>query len=292
MKWFNNPASLEELKAQYKRLALANHPDRGGRTEDMQEINAEFEMLFPVYRAKHNAESAQPTTETAESSRDEFYTQNGWKGDKYDISRSTKDIAALVRAYVKSAYPECKFSVTYRSYAGGSSISVSLMSGPQEALRTGTEHQLNQYYLDRDQVMTPWAKAIMMDVNDVIKSYLFSDCDGMIDYFDTNFYYDLSVGRWDKPYATVDAPAKASRKQQPKPEKASATSPALRVEFNEEFSGIEVYFPAKPDEATREALKGDGWRWHRQKGCWYNKNTEQHLQTLRSITENPQQLTA
>ena len=58
------------------------------------------------------------------------------------------------------------------------------------------------------------------------------------------------------------------------------------------FSGIEVYFPSKPDEATREALKGDGWRWHRQKGCWYNKNTEQHLQTLRSITENPQQLTA
>ena len=292
MKWFNRPASLEDLKDQYKRLALANHPDRGGRTEDMQEINAEYDLLFPQLKHKHNMTAEHPTTETAQSSRDEFYTQNGWKGDKYDISRSTKDIAALVRAYVKSAYPECKFSVTYRSYAGGSSISVSLMEGTQAALLKGDSHDVNQYYIDRDTVMTPWAKAIMMDVNDVIKSYRFSDCDGMIDYFDTNFYYDLSVGRWSKPYAIVEAPVKASRKQQSKPEKAGTASPALRVEFNEELSGIEVYFPAKPDEATREALKGDGWRWHRQKGCWYNKNTEQHLQTLRSITENPQQLTA
>lgn len=46
MKWFNNPETLEDLKKQYKKLAFQNHPDRGGKTSDMQEINAEYEVLF------------------------------------------------------------------------------------------------------------------------------------------------------------------------------------------------------------------------------------------------------
>ena len=41
MKWFNNPRTLEELKKQYKKLAVAHHPDLGGNTADMQEINNE-----------------------------------------------------------------------------------------------------------------------------------------------------------------------------------------------------------------------------------------------------------
>jgi curved DNA-binding protein CbpA len=46
--WFTNPQTLEELKKQYKKLVFANHPDRGGRVEDMQEINAEYEKLFKL----------------------------------------------------------------------------------------------------------------------------------------------------------------------------------------------------------------------------------------------------
>ena len=37
MKWFNNPETLEDLKKQYKKLAFQNHPDRGGKTSDMQD---------------------------------------------------------------------------------------------------------------------------------------------------------------------------------------------------------------------------------------------------------------
>lgn len=46
MKWFNNPETLEDLKKQYKKLAFQNHPDRGGKTSDMQEINAEYEAWY------------------------------------------------------------------------------------------------------------------------------------------------------------------------------------------------------------------------------------------------------
>lgn len=56
-KWFENPTTLEELKAQYKKLAFANHPDMGGSTEAMQEINAEYEKLCAELATVHkNAE--------------------------------------------------------------------------------------------------------------------------------------------------------------------------------------------------------------------------------------------
>jgi hypothetical protein len=46
MKHFSSITSLDELKLQYKKLAFKNHPDRGGKTEVMQEINNEYEQLL------------------------------------------------------------------------------------------------------------------------------------------------------------------------------------------------------------------------------------------------------
>lgn len=37
MKWLNNPQTLEELKKQYKRLAMMHHPDVGGNVKDIVE---------------------------------------------------------------------------------------------------------------------------------------------------------------------------------------------------------------------------------------------------------------
>lgn len=56
MAYFKNIHSLAELKKEYRRLALENHPDKGGSTEVMQQINVEFERLheygrtIPPYR--------------------------------------------------------------------------------------------------------------------------------------------------------------------------------------------------------------------------------------------------
>lgn len=68
MKWFNNPQTLEELKKQYKKLALANHPDRGGNTQNMQDINNEYDKLFEQLKNKHTAANGETyTKETAET---------------------------------------------------------------------------------------------------------------------------------------------------------------------------------------------------------------------------------
>lgn len=45
MKWFKNVKTLDELRTMYRKLAMQHHPDRGGSTQDMQEINAEYELL-------------------------------------------------------------------------------------------------------------------------------------------------------------------------------------------------------------------------------------------------------
>lgn len=42
MRFFHNCTTLEEVKSLYKKLALENHPDRGGNTETMQAINVEY----------------------------------------------------------------------------------------------------------------------------------------------------------------------------------------------------------------------------------------------------------
>jgi hypothetical protein len=44
--YFKNCTSLIEVKKRYKELALMHHPDRGGNTATMQEINAEYESII------------------------------------------------------------------------------------------------------------------------------------------------------------------------------------------------------------------------------------------------------
>lgn len=50
--FFSNCANLDEVKKRYKELALKHHPDRGGSTETMQQINAEYESIRknPFYK--------------------------------------------------------------------------------------------------------------------------------------------------------------------------------------------------------------------------------------------------
>ena len=73
MKWFNNPATLEELKKQYKALAFKYHPDRGGNVAYMQSINNEYDLLFE--RLKNVHANAEGETYTREDSTNESSEQ-------------------------------------------------------------------------------------------------------------------------------------------------------------------------------------------------------------------------
>lgn len=318
MKYFAGTNDLNALKAEYKRLAMQHHPDRGGDTATMQAINAEYDAAFARLKVAYNATAATPTTETAESTRSEFYTQNGWKGSRYDSDMSLKEIAQRVREFVKEAFPTYRFSVRTSYASMCQELHVEMKESPAPVVKTLDDltaddvqeiirqaNRLNEWPLaswsdaearaaiaalwEREpsmyRILTERAAAVRDEVDAYVKSYNREDCDGMIDYFDVDFYYFGCLQNWQAVKIvprTERIAAPKSGKRTP-PAQPSANLP--RVEFNADHDGVEVYFPGKPSDAVRAALKGAGYRWHGTKKCWYASRTEAHLQALRAATE-------
>ncbi|MEY2669768.1 MAG: hypothetical protein RLZZ577_84 [Bacteroidota bacterium] len=74
MKNYFTATTLEKLKKEYKKLAMENHPDRGGNEEIMKKINNEYEKLFKILKDTHNINATNDTTgktkKTNEMSKD------------------------------------------------------------------------------------------------------------------------------------------------------------------------------------------------------------------------------
>lgn len=68
MKYFAACTTLDELKKEYRRLAMTHHPDHGGDTATMQAINGEYSEAFARLKDQHNAaaDEAHQTSETPE----------------------------------------------------------------------------------------------------------------------------------------------------------------------------------------------------------------------------------
>lgn len=209
------PKTLEELKLMYSKLARQNHPDLGGETEAMQAVNNEYDTLFPIFKALYNVSAKTKNTETASGTRSEFYTQNGWKGENYNRNLSTKEITAKIREFVKSVFPDCKFSCTFETFSGGRAINISLMEAPKEVYNTTDKRITEEAYIQSAEwylspyfrgkaTLTGYGKSIIETVNDYIKSYNYNDSDSQIDYFDTNFYSHFDIGKWNKPFKIVE----------------------------------------------------------------------------------------
>ena len=159
------------------------------------------------------------------------YTQGAVEGVRYSDNLSGKDIANLMRNELKEVFPDCKFSITRQSYSGGQSITVALMSAPFEVFnKTYTKDkngnvytekdygyaQLNEYttreatenYANKDgynngSYLTDKAREVLKYAVKLSDSYNFDDSDGQIDYFHTNFYLHLQIGRWDKDFKVI-----------------------------------------------------------------------------------------
>lgn len=68
--YITEATTLEELKQEYKRLAMLHHPDLGGDTETMKAINNEYDALFEELKHTHKNKAGEyytkeNTTETA-----------------------------------------------------------------------------------------------------------------------------------------------------------------------------------------------------------------------------------
>lgn len=56
------------------------------------------------------------------------------------------------------------------------------------------------------------------------------------------------------------------------------------ITLNQDLNGIEISFTEKPESATIEALKANGYRWHRVKKLWYAKQTPERIALAQSLT--------
>jgi len=139
------------------------------------------------------------------------YSEHRYEGKNYDSNLSIKDIAKIVRSKLKEKFPKCKFSVNIKRFSMGQSLSVCLMAAPFDAFKNGSNYgykQVNYYQLN-----DPWEKVetcltkkawnCMRKVYQIAESFNYDDSESQIDYFDTNFYLHLEVGKWDKSFRVL-----------------------------------------------------------------------------------------
>lgn len=221
-KYFKNVKSFEDLKKQYRKMLKENHPDNGGDEKIAAEINCEYDALFPIWKNKHEAQTGQEIKETAESTRSQFYTEFGWEGSNHSWNRSLKEVAQIVRSYVKEKYPTYKFSVRTSYASMCQELHVTLQESPIEVYKTFEEltetdkrnliRKMEHNWLftlncwnDEElkaeferiwsengnfyKCLNEATQAVIEDVDAFVKSYNYEDCDGMIDYFHVDFYY-------------------------------------------------------------------------------------------------------
>lgn len=70
MKFFKNVETLEDLRNQYKKLVFIHHPDKGGKVEDMQALNNEYDELYKVYKNKRKSADGTIYTKKADTAED------------------------------------------------------------------------------------------------------------------------------------------------------------------------------------------------------------------------------
>lgn len=207
MTYFQNINSLAELKKNYRILALQHHPDKGGSTETMQQINLEFEKLYARWKDDTTVSDGASGYENdyAGASATEYteyvYNEYRWKGKNYK-GQMRGEIVEIVRTWLKETYPHYQFSVTQNGYK---SINIYLLKADFEAFTKGPGYihkDINPYYIEKDTSLTERAREVMLNVYDFTMSYNYDNSDAMTDYFDTNFYLTLGIGRHDKPYKT------------------------------------------------------------------------------------------
>lgn len=70
--FFKGIETLEDLKRQYRALALQNHPDRGGDVEVMKAINNEYDKLFAQVKDTHKNKEGETYTKENPETAEEF----------------------------------------------------------------------------------------------------------------------------------------------------------------------------------------------------------------------------
>ena len=154
-----------------------------------------------------------------------------YKGIKYNSNLTTTEIAKLIREQLKKEFPNCKFSIRTEYFSCGSSITISLMKCPFKVVMDYEEipeeafliynkeqikyfyqkkyAQLSEHYFEYEYEPNKWNNGVFLTkkgyellkrVVEIVKQYQRVESDIQTDYYNTNFYFHLELGKWNIPF--------------------------------------------------------------------------------------------
>ena len=209
MKYFLHISSLGDLKMKYRQLAKRNHPDLGGDTRIMQEINDEFTELYEIWKDRkevaNNGYDEDYKGATAKEYSDFVYHEYCWKGENFDSSLRGNDLGKIFRQWLKKTYPTCKFSVKQGNGSWTTSFYINLYEADFNPFKGNPleSHEVNHYHLQRDEKLNARGMEVMANVIKFVQSYNYDNSNAMIDYFDTNFYVTFAIGSYDRHFKVM-----------------------------------------------------------------------------------------
>ena len=121
----------------------------------------------------------------------------------------TVEEVAAIRKALKERFPNCRFSVRRRDRQA---LSVSVMKSPYDfsnVLNDNGYARINPYLIPSlIAQISEESVAFLILVRETILNVgnHWDESDIQSDYFNCAFYYDISVGQWDKGHVQIDAP--------------------------------------------------------------------------------------
>lgn len=127
---------------------------------------------------------------------------------------NTQDVKRI-RDTLKVAFPDFRFSV--RKTSGGMAVTVTVLSGPSDfsdICRYDSEQiDINHHHTYQYGEHQAFFDAVIAVIKMAPERKWWDESDSRVDYFNTAFYYYITVGMWGRPYQ-VREPRKASQNAQ------------------------------------------------------------------------------
>lgn len=205
--------------------------------------------------------------------------------------KDLKDIAKELRAQLKQEFPTCKFSVTIERFSMGQALKVALMAAPFPVSSDPSFDgyaQLNHFTIaqpfptdgnNNEKRLTERAWGMLQRANELANKDNWNNSDAMTDYFDVNYYFDLHIGKWDKPFEQTGNESGEVATAVPEPtqtisDDAGGSQNDYPFTVTNQGTWTWIEFPnGKSSQAILDAINdnGLGFHWSKRRQQWYAK---------------------
>lgn len=204
MNYFQNVNCLSELKSQYRKLVIINHPDKGGDTQTMQAINDTFEQLFQKFKdikqtnngISNGYENDFNEARTASEYTEYVYREYRWTGSN-NLIHNHGEIVVILREWLKKTYPQFSFTVNKN---GHRSINIHIMTMDFCPWKDGNVRVGYKPERGTDEKLTERAQDVLNNIRSYMNSYNYDDSDIRTDYFNFNFFGSIKFGNNRTPF--------------------------------------------------------------------------------------------